>query len=115
MFLRSWCCRVLPNVDTFADAADPEQSTFNCLSIREAYVTLSVLQLRGILRRDYYTGGDQIVRIVLYQIATLPVLLASLSLRGHFAGGLNWLAAFVVLSLIVALFNAWVLLVEILR
>jgi hypothetical protein len=28
---------------------------------------------------------------------------------------LNWLAAFVILSLFVALFNAWVLLVEILR
>jgi hypothetical protein len=75
----------------------------------------TILQLRGLLKRDYYTVGNQIFRIALYQVATLPVLLAGLSLRGHFAGGLNWLAAFVILSLIMALFNAWVLLVEILR
>jgi hypothetical protein len=80
-----------------------------------AWAVPTVLQFRGLRTRDYYTVGNQIFRIALYQVATLPVLLAGLSLRGHFAGGLNWLAAFVILSLIVALFNAWVLLVEILR
>src|ERR1700733_2918284 len=80
-----------------------------------AWAVPTVLQLRGLRKRDYYTVGNQIFRIALYQIATLPVLLAGLSLRGHFAGGLNWLAAFVIFSLIVALLNAWVLLVEILR
>jgi hypothetical protein len=80
-----------------------------------AWAVPTILQLRGFFTRDYYTVGNQIFRIALYQVATLPVLLAGLSLRGHFEGGLNWLAAFVILSLFVALFNAWVLLVEILR
>jgi hypothetical protein len=80
-----------------------------------AWAVPTILQLRGFFTRDYYTVGNQIFRIALYQVATLPVLLAGLSLRGYLAGGLNWLAAFVILSLFVALFNAWVLLVEILR
>jgi hypothetical protein len=80
-----------------------------------AWSAPTILQLRGFFTRDYYTVGNQIFRMALYQVATLPVLLAGLSLRGHLAGGLNWLAAFVILSLFVALFNAWVLLVEILR
>jgi hypothetical protein len=80
-----------------------------------AWAMPTILQLRGFFTRDYYTVRNQIFRIALYQVATLPVLLAGLSLRGYLAGGLNWLAAFVILSLFVALFNAWVLLVEILR
>jgi hypothetical protein len=80
-----------------------------------AWAVPTILQLRGFFTRDYYTVGNQIFRMALYQVATLPVLLAGLSLRGYLAGGLNWLAAFVILSLFVALFNAWVLLVEILR
>jgi hypothetical protein len=80
-----------------------------------AWAVPTILQLRGFFTRDYYTVGNQIFRIALYQVATLPVLLAGLSLRGYLAGGLNWLGAFVILSLFVALFNAWVLLVEILR
>jgi hypothetical protein len=49
------------------------------------------------------------------QLATLPLLLAGLSLHGYLAGGLQWFALAVVLSIAVALLNAWVLLVEILR
>jgi len=55
------------------------------------------------------------VRFVLYQATTLPLLLTALSLGGYLAGGLSWFALMVLLSLIVALLNAWVLLVEILR
>ncbi len=55
------------------------------------------------------------LRFVLYQAATAPLLLAGLSLRGYLAGGLAWFALAVVLSITVALLNAWVLLVEILR
>jgi hypothetical protein len=43
------------------------------------------------------------------------LLLAGLSLRGTFGGGLQWFALSLVVSLMVALFNAWVLLVEIIR
>jgi hypothetical protein len=56
-----------------------------------------------------------VLRLVLYQAATLPLLLAALSLQGYLAGGLAWFALAVVLSITVGLLNAWVLLVEILR
>jgi hypothetical protein len=56
-----------------------------------------------------------IQRLVLYQLATLPLLLAGLSLRGYLSGGLQWFALAVVLSIAVALLNARMLLVEILR
>jgi hypothetical protein len=45
----------------------------------------------------------------------MPLLLAGLSLNGVLPGGLDWFAAALLLSLIVGLFGAWVLLVEILR
>jgi hypothetical protein len=73
----------------------------------------TALQIKDLLRRQYL--GYNILRFVLYQAATLPLLLAGLSLRGYLDGGLNWFALAVVLSITVALLNAWVLLVEILR
>jgi hypothetical protein len=47
--------------------------------------------------REYHTLHHHILRLVLHQIAALPALLAGLSLRGHFVGGLYWLAASIVL------------------
>jgi hypothetical protein len=73
--------------------------------------TLRQLKELGRVQYRVYT----IQRLVLYQLATLPLLLAGLSLRGYLAGGLQWFALAVVLSIAVALLNAWVLLVEILR
>jgi hypothetical protein len=73
----------------------------------------TVAQIRELLRRHYLRYN--VLRFVLYQAATVPLLLAGLSLRGYLAGGLAWFALAVVLSIIVALLNAWVLLVEILR
>ena len=54
-------------------------------------------------------------RFVLSQAATLPVLIAGVSLLLEAGGGLYWLVPGVLFSLIVAVFNTWVLLVEILR
>jgi len=56
-----------------------------------------------------------LLRFVLYQAATTPLLVAGLSLRHDIANGMLWFAVGVLLSLIVSLFNAWVLLIEILR
>jgi hypothetical protein len=42
-------------------------------------------------------------------------LAAGLSLCGYLAGGLRWFAMALLASLAVALFNAWALLVEIIR
>ena len=73
----------------------------------------TALQIRDLLRRQYLLYN--VLRLVLYQAATLPLLLAALSLQGYLAGGLAWFALAVVLSIAVGLLNAWVLLVEILR
>ena len=54
-------------------------------------------------------------RVVLTQIATLPVIVAGASLAAAKGGGLYWLVPAVVFLLGLGLSNAWVLLVEINR
>jgi hypothetical protein len=54
-------------------------------------------------------------RIVLAQCAALPFVVAGASLLLRAGGGLYWLVPGVVLCLVVAVLDAWVLLVEILR
>jgi len=78
-----------------------------------AWIAPTLQQLREIARRQYLRYS--LLRLLLYQLATVPLLLAGLSLLELLAGGLQWFALAVVLSIAVALLNAWVLLVEILR
>jgi hypothetical protein len=52
---------------------------------------------------------------VLAQIATLPLVVAGITVLTGGLGGLYWLVAGMVLSILVALFEAWVLLIEINR
>jgi modulator of FtsH protease len=54
-------------------------------------------------------------RVILTQIATLPVIVAGVSLIAEGGGGLYWLVPGIVFLLAVGLTSAWVLLVEILR
>jgi modulator of FtsH protease len=75
----------------------------------------TVHQLQALRRRQYHRLQLALLRFTLYQLASIPLLLAALSLRGCLQGGLYWLALGLILSLMVTLFNAWVLLVEILR
>jgi modulator of FtsH protease len=75
----------------------------------------SVLQVRAWRRHSYYSARVAAFRFLTYQIATVPALLMGFAVMGLLPGGLYWLAAFIVLALIVALTNAWVLLVEIVR
>jgi hypothetical protein len=80
-----------------------------------AWTIPTVIQALAIRRRQYHRLNLAVLRFVLQQAATLPLLMAALSLQGYVAGGLVWFAASLLVSLGVALFNAWVLLVEILR
>jgi len=74
------------------------------------------IQIVDFRKRRYYRAYQAVIRFFLFQGATLPVLVAGLSLRAHpDGGGLLWFAFGVVASLVVALYNAWVLLVEIVR
>jgi hypothetical protein len=56
-----------------------------------------------------------VVSTVVTQAATLPFVIAGVSLLLRAGGGLYWLVPGLAFSLIVAVVNAWVLLVEILR
>jgi hypothetical protein len=53
--------------------------------------------------------------VVLCQVATLPIVAAGVGVMGWGVGGLYWLVVGVVLSFLVAVLDAWVLLVEIHR
>jgi hypothetical protein len=65
--------------------------------------------MRADLRQAY------VLRVALGQIATLPVVVAGIAVLVGGLGGLYWLVAGMVFSIIVALFEAWVLLIEINR
>lgn len=56
-----------------------------------------------------------VLRVVLGQVATLPLVVAGVAVLTGRSGGLYWLVAGMVLSILVALFEAWVLLIEINR
>jgi modulator of FtsH protease len=65
--------------------------------------------MRPDLRRAF------VLRAALGQAATLPLVAAGVAVLTGGLGGLYWLAAGMVVSILVALFGAWVLLVEINR
>lgn len=74
-----------------------------------------VIQARSIRQHAYQTRALAVLRVVLLQIATLPGVLASGALLGFVPGGIGWFAFGVIASLLVGIFNAWILLVEIVR
>src|SRR5215207_444676 len=56
-----------------------------------------------------------VLRVALGQAATLPLVVAGIAVLAGGLGGLYWLVAGLGISILVALFEAWVLLVEINR
>lgn len=56
-----------------------------------------------------------VVRVALGQMATLPYVIAGITVLAGGLGGLYWLAVGMIVSILVALFGAWVLLIEINR
>lgn len=75
----------------------------------------NLIQLRAILLRTFYHPVDVVLRAVLHQAATVSGMLAGLSCFGLIHGGMIWFGIGAILSILVAMFNAWVLLIEILR
>jgi len=53
--------------------------------------------------------------VLLVQLATVPFLISGVSTLAEWGGGLYWMQAGVVASMLVGLVNGWVLLIEILR
>jgi hypothetical protein len=56
-----------------------------------------------------------VISTVVTQAATLPIVVAGVSLLLGAGGGLYWLVPGMAFSLVVAVVNAWVLLVEVVR
>jgi len=84
-------------------------STWGCV------VAIQLLRLRswGTMRSDLRRVF--VLRVALGQIATLPLVVAGIAVLVGGLGGLYWLVAGIVFSILVGLFEAWVLLVEINR
>jgi hypothetical protein len=80
-----------------------------------AWSILVVIHARAVRGRIGPLRPVLVGRIVMAQVAVLPFLVAGVSLLLQAGGGLYWLVPGVVLCLVVAVFNAWVLLIEILR
>jgi hypothetical protein len=78
-------------------------------------VAIQLLRVRGweSMRPDLRQAF--VLRVVLAQIATLTLVVAGITVLGVGLGGLYWLVAGMIFSILVALFEAWVLLVEINR
>jgi len=75
-----------------------------------------LIQLRTFRKKNYQHIMHVPVRAMLHQIATLPLVLGALGLFGAIDGfGIAWVAAGCILAMLVAMFSAWVLLVEIVR
>jgi hypothetical protein len=80
-----------------------------------AWLILVVIDVRAVRSRVGPSPGTLAGRVVITQVAVLPLLAAGVSLLLHAGGGLYWLVPGVVLCLVVAVLDAWVLLIEILR
>jgi hypothetical protein len=75
-----------------------------------------LIQLRTFRKKHYQHILHVPFRATLHQIGTLPLVLGALGLYGALGGfGIAWVAAGCILAMLVAMFSAWVLLVEIVR
>ena len=80
-----------------------------------AVVIIQVLVLRNWRSLEPTFRSHLVTRVVLCQVSTLPIVAAGVGVMGWGLGGLYWLVVGVVFSLLVAVLDAWVLLVEIQR
>ena len=76
-------------------------------------IQLPRLREWGTMRDDL--RGPCVLRVVLSQVATLPLVIAGVAVLSVGPVGLYWLMAGTIFSILAGLFEAWVLLVEINR
>jgi hypothetical protein len=76
----------------------------------------TTLSERAAVRGNSYVSGRQKVAYLIFaQLSLVPYLIAGVSLLVGSGGGLYWLVAAIGLSYLVAMLDAWVLLIEIQR
>lgn len=97
----------------------PQDTRLIGLEIVIVAVPMLVLTVRNQLGHRRQRPEDPLLwtisRMTGTAIATVPCTLAGFSLALHWGGGFYWLAATALLGIIGAVYNAWVLLVEIVR
>jgi len=76
---------------------------------------IQLLRLKGWQAMELDLRRAFVVRVAGGQVATLPFIAAGIAVLAGGLGGLYWLVAGMVFSILVALFDAWVLLIEINR
>jgi hypothetical protein len=76
---------------------------------------LILIALPGLNKPTRQPLSWRITRIVLALAASVPVVVAGVSILAESGGGLYWLAAAFALALAAGIGNAWVLLVEVVR
>lgn len=75
-----------------------------------------LIQIRTFRQGQYQRVIHVPIRATLHQLAALPIVFGALGLVGVIDGfGIGWVAAGCILAMLVAIFSAWVLLIEILR
>jgi hypothetical protein len=79
------------------------------------FLIVLTIQLRSLRVVSDLPATAKYVRFAMNAVACLPIALGGLLLARGAGGGLDWIAAGVLLSLITGVYNTWVLLIEILR
>lgn len=79
------------------------------------WATITLTQFRASYKNPFVGMAPKIYFSLLAQVSVLPFLIGGVSLVCGRGGGLYWLAAGAIFSLIAALLDAWVLLIEIQR
>jgi hypothetical protein len=79
------------------------------------WVTITVTQHRASHKNPFIGMTAKFFHTVLTQVAALPFVVSGVSLTIGRGGGLYWLAAGAIFSMVAALLDAWVLLIEIQR
>jgi hypothetical protein len=97
----------------------PQSTRLVGLEILIIVVPMLVVTVRSQLAQRRRNRNDPLLwtisRMASTGLATIPCTIAGLSLATGWGGGLYWLAPTALLGIIGAVYNAWVLLVEIVR
>jgi hypothetical protein len=77
--------------------------------------TITFLQWSHSYDNPFINRTQKLLSTVLSQVSALPIMVCGVSLLLRRGGGLYWIVLAVIISFVTAVFDTWVLLVEILR
>ncbi len=80
-----------------------------------SWIVITFLLRAAVRDNSYITPGERFFKTVISHAATLPTIVCGVSLLVGRGGGLYWLLGTVFLALLGAIFDGWVLLIEIKR